>query len=247
MNNISGGEETLRYQLMHDAPHEIFWIIVSILAGLLVTYIIAYYVSPTVRIKTRTLKIIFGSRDFRYNLFFKYYFTRKTNDLNTNIYRKIKTKFSEYNISRVSIRPESIIINPEKLGVKISIELDCINELETNELPKDNEESGKEYQLTIRLDSDLRLTYKRLDIFEDYIDIFEEIKNIVEEECFGGEKERKSFLVCDIIRDFDKIYTGEDIIDNTKNIEVHFMEKNIKIMADKPTHLVSTIRKYVGY
>lgn len=247
MDNTSGAEETLLYQLMNNAPHDLFWTIVSIVITFLVTYAIAYYFSPMVRIKTRTWKIKLGSEDVRYNLFFKYYYTRKTNNLNANVYRKIKTKFSEYNISRASIRPEAIIINPEKLGVKISIEIDCINELEAEELSEVSEEKRKEYQLTIRLDSGLRLTYKRLDILGSYLNMFEEIKEIVEDECFGGEKGRKPFLVCDLIRDYDVIYTGEDIVDNTQNIKIYFMGRDVKIIADKPTLLISTIKKYMGY
>lgn len=243
MDNTSSANETLFQQFMRDAPHEVFWILISILIASVITYIYR----ERVRIFIRTWTIKLGSEDVLYNLVFKYYFTRKTNDLNMNIYRRIKNRFSDFNISRSGMRPESMIINPENLGVKISIEIDCSNELEADEFPEDNEENGKEYQLTIRLDSNLRLTFRRLDVFEDYISIFEEIKNIVEEECFGGERERKSFLICDVIRDFDKIYTGKDIIDNTKNISVFFMGKNIKIVANKPTHLVSTIKKYIGY
>lgn len=247
MDNVSGANEGLFYQIMHDALHDMFWVIVSAVVSLLIVSVITYYVSPKVRIGIRTLKIRFGSEDVRYRLFFKYYFTQKTNNLNVKVYQKIKTKFNEYNISRDRIRPESIVINPENLGVKISIELDCINELEAEETIEVNEETKKEYQLTIRLDSDLRLTFKRLDVFEDYINIFEEIKNIVGEECFGGEKEKKSFLVCDIIRNFDKIYSGGEIIDKTKNIKIYFMGKSVKIVASKPTYLVSVIKKYIGY
>lgn len=247
MDNISSANESLSYQIMQNAPHDMFWIIVSAIVSLLIVSAITYYFSPRVRIFIRTWIIKIGLEDFCFSLFYKYYFKHKIKNLNADIYSKISTRFKEFNISRSSIRPESIIINPEKLGVKISIELDCINELEAEEPLEADEEKGKEYQLTIRLDSYLRLTYRRLDIFENYMSIFEEIKNIVEEECFGGERERKSFLVCDISRNFNQIYTGKDIIDNTKNTKISFMGENIKIIADKPTHLISTIKKYLGY
>lgn len=243
MSDSSAVNDTFIHSLTHDASYQIFWIIIAILIG----YILAYLLSSKVQIFTRTLRVKIFSDDFRYNVFFKYYFLRKTNDLNVNVYRKIKSKFGEYDIRRVSIRPESMTINPVKLGIKIDIELDCTNELEANDSEETSEEEKKEYQLLIKLDSDLRLTYKRLDILVEYIDMFEEIKKIVEDECFGGEKERKSFLVCDIIRDFDAIFDQREIIDNTKRIKILFIGQNIKIVAEKPTHLISTIEKYIGY
>lgn len=235
--------DTIISSLVSDAPKEVFWIV----AGVPIVSIITYFCSPTVRIFFRTLRIKIFSEDFRYNVLLKCYFLRKTNDLNSEVYHKIKNKFENYEVKKVSIRPESMTIKPETFGTKIDIEINCINELEAEEPSQIDEESEKEYQLVIKLDTDLRLTYKRLDILRAYIDMFEEIKEIVKEECFDGLKERKSFLLCDIIRDINVIYNQKEIIDDTQHLKISFTRGNIKIVAEKSIYLIDAIQKYIGY
>ncbi|AAM31723.1 hypothetical protein [Methanosarcina mazei] len=139
-------------------------------------------------------------------------------------------------------------INPEELDVKVNIYLDSAKELENEESElEDNIEEDREYILTIRLDSNLRLSYKRLDILSEYAVLFSGIKDIIKRHCFAGEEETKSFLICDITRDIETIFDQKEIIDNKKKLKVSFFKQNIKIRLGESHYLMDNIRKYIGY
>jgi hypothetical protein len=196
----------------------------------------------------RTLKIRILSNDFQYSLLFKYHFTRKKRDLDSQIFQDIKSKYENFKITKVSVRPESMTINPEELDVKVNIYLDSANELATEEMElDDNIEEDREYILTIKLDSNLRLSYKRLNILSEYAVLFSGIKDIIKRYCFSGEEETKSFLICDITRDIDTVFDHKEIIDKNKNLKISFFKQNIKITLREPHYLMDNIRKYIGY
>lgn len=228
--------------LIFSVVWEFCWIIIVFILGLLY----AFFIDKKMRIRLRTVRYKLLSTDFRYKLFFKYYFVTKTNDLDHHVFATIKQKFKEYEIKKNKVMPESITINPEKLGVKINIYLDSANELQkSEEVPEID--TYNEYILTIKLDTPLRIGYKRLDILRDYIALFIGIKEIVRDYCFNGESPIKSFIVCDIIRDANKITKLDKIEDIPKKLKVSFVGQNIKIVLNEPIYLMNMIKKYMGY
>ncbi|SDF85381.1 hypothetical protein SAMN04488589_1532 [Methanolobus vulcani] len=229
--------------ILDNAKEEIFWIAISVVITFIVTAIGTYLYQKHVIIFLRSLKIKHFYRSFRYSLLLKAYYPQKTGDLDSNIYNLIKEKCKQFNITKVTVRPESMCINPENFGTKVNIFIDSIDEL----LGEEEITESEEYCLTIQLDSDLRLTYKELEIIDDYLVLMEETKNIVHEHCFGNSEEKNSFLVCEIIRDIKKI-TDEDTINIEKEeTKVSFKENNVKITLKKPQYLTRNIRKYIGY
>lgn len=230
--------------LISSIVWEFSWIIIAFILGSLLTL----FFEKKIRIRIRTMKYKLFPKDFRFNLFFKYYFTTKINDLDSEVFNKIKDKFIEYEIRKSKVKPESITINPEKLGNKVNIYLDSTNELqEGEEVSEDDADKYNEFILTIKLDSNLWISYNRLDIMQDYIVLFNGIKEIVRDYCFNGESPSKSFLVCDIIRDINKITNLDKIEDSSKKLKVSFVENNIKIVLNEPIYLMTTIKKYIGY
>lgn len=116
------------------------------------------------------------------------------------------------------------------------------------EIELDNDiKENREYMLTIKLDSNLRLSYKRLDILSDYVVLFSGIKDIIRRCCFSGETEIRSFLICDITRDINTIFDQKEIIDKTKNLKISFFKQNIKITLRNSQYLMDNVRKYIGY
>jgi len=227
-----------------NASWELFWIIV----GFFICSALTCIFRKKLWIFLRTLKIKVLSDDFQYSLLFKYYFTKKVGDLDSEIFQEIKSQHENFKITRVNVKPESITIYPEELGVKVNIYLDSVDELIAEEMELDNgTKENKEYTLTIKLDSNLRVGYKRLNILSDYVVLFSGIKDIVRKHCFSGETEVKSFLICDIIRDINTVLDQKEIIDKTKNLKVSFFKQNIKITLRNSQYLMDNIRKYIGY
>ena len=223
---------------------EFSWIIVAFIISL----VYAVFIDKKMRIKIRTFRYKLFSKDFRYNLFFKFYFKTKTNDLDSQVFTKIKKQFREYEIKKNKVMPESITINPDKLGNKVNVYLDSVNKLqESDEVSEEETNTYNEYILTIKFDNYLWIGYKRLDILRDYIALFNGIKEIIRDYCFNGESATKSFLVCDIIRDVNKITELDKIEDTSKKLKVSFVGQNIKIVLNEPIYLVNTIEKYIGY
>ena len=230
--------------LMFSIAWEFLWIIIAFILALL----FALFFEKKMRIRIRTIKYKLFPKDFRYNLFFKYYFITKINDLDSQVLTKINEQFGVYEIGKSKVKPESITINPEKLGIKVNIYLDSTNELqECEEVLEEETSKYNEFIVTIKLDSYLWISYNRLDIMRDYIALFNGIKEIVRDYCFNGELPTKSFIVCDIIRDVNKITNLNKIEDTSKKLKVSFVENNIKIVLNEPLYLMDTIKKYIGY
>ena len=68
---------------------EFIWIIIAFVLGSLFTL----FFQKKIRIRIRTMKYKLFKKDFQYNLFFKYYFKTKINDLDSEVFNKIKSKF----------------------------------------------------------------------------------------------------------------------------------------------------------
>ncbi|MCK4798451.1 MAG: hypothetical protein KAT05_13810, partial [Spirochaetes bacterium] len=85
------------------------------------------------------------------------------------------------------------------------------------------------------------------EILNDYIALFNEIKEIVKDYCFSGRVVNKSFIVCDVIRDVNKITDLNKIDDESKKMKIPFVENDIKIVSNEPLYLIETIKKYIGY
>ena len=231
----------------YSSYYPYLWDLLLIIVALVIGSLSTTFLSKPFKIYCRKLNYKLFSKDFKYNLFFKYYFTSKTNDLDSQVFEKIKQKFPKFNISKNKISPESMTIKPEKLGIKVNVFLDSVDELENYDENDESLDVSNEYVLTIKLDSFLWIGYKRLEILNDYIALFNEIKEIVKDYCFSGRLVNKSFIVCDVIRDVNKITDLNKIDDESKKMKISFVENDIKIVSNEPLYLIETIKKYIGY
>lgn len=228
-------------ELIKNAPSQMFWIIVSFIVGTILTY----FFQNEVRIFLNTLRIKYLYHDFRYRLILKASFSLKTKDLDSYVYDSIKEKGKEFKITKASLRPESMSIIPEELGTKINVLIDSVHELLS--INEGESVGPDEYTLTIQLDSDLRLTYRRLEILEDYLILIKDIKKIVEDYCFSGVSEINSFMICEIIRDKNTITDKKQIEIEKEGTKISFKEKNVNIVVKNSDYLMRNISKYIGH
>ena len=226
----------------------------QILIGIIVlaiTSFIGYLFREKIRIFIRSIWYKIYPNDFRYNLVFSYVFENKVNDLDSTVFQNIKRDFESLKITKASIRPESMTIRSDTLGVKVHIYIDSLSDIQAVEHEKEDDvvrSEINEYKLSIKFDSELHLLSTKIDMFSEYIALFEGIKENAREYCFNNDREKRFFILCDINRgDIKKIYSGNSISNENGNTKISFVNNNIKIKSNKSSVIVGTIKKYLGY
>jgi len=226
------------------------WVIVLGTLGILIPIILAivgWFFQEETRILWRFIKFFLSNKHFQYNLVFKAFFPVKPiHALDYDVYSAISSECDNYDVSLNSVQSDTVILIPNKLGRnKILVHFDSIRELLSEEEP--DEAFPDEYTLTIKLDNDLGLGMRDLEILHDYASLFGKIREIIQRMCFNATLPTKSFLLCDIIRDLDTITSKRLLEDLKEDAKVTFQKQNITLTLNKPEYLLRLIKRYIGY
>jgi|SRR5208337_2613860 len=221
--------------------------LIAIVAGLALI-LAGYALRKEVHIWLRGFRIAIFNEIFKIRLFCKYVFDSELiSYLQPSIFDVLKERFPEYEFSKITTRPDTIVLKPENLGVRIQICLSSVNELLSEEEDDENNRDMPPYELEITLGDELKLGYKELSDLTSYLMIFNAIKDIVKSQCFNGVNERNGFIVCDVIRNFDQITTDRNLDLTNDRATLSFMGNTLKVTLKNHEYLERVIKKYISY
>jgi hypothetical protein len=229
-------------------------IVLPLVVGIICTAITACLVwifQTHVRIFLRRLYLIAFNKQFRFKLFFKFQFNVSALPITSTFLEDMRRKFPQFKFSKSVLRPDLVMIKPEQLGNKIIIQTSSIRELMADDELADDTHMDEfvfnQYELTIRLDDDLCLGYQNLDVFQNYLVLFDGIKDILKHQAFQNQNEINSFILCDIIRDIHPITKEKSIVRNLENAKISFVKDNVKIKLKNTVFLEKLIKEYIAY
>ncbi|HII97889.1 MAG TPA: hypothetical protein HA272_01170 [Methanoregula sp.] len=206
-----------------------------------------YFCQQRVRIFLRSHRIKIFNENFKIRLFYKFSFAVNPEPMSIDIFETLKNRFPQYELSKISIRPDLLVLKSNILGGRINAQISSLSESLSVDENESNSDLPSIFELEISLGDDLRLGYKQLNDLLGYLIIFGGIKDIVKSCSFNNTQEINGFIVCDVVRNFDPICKEKKINLVDKNATITFTDKTMKVVLKNYEYLEKIISDYIGY
>jgi hypothetical protein len=161
--------------------------------------------------------------------------------LSPAIFKAFFETMAEEGITKRSLGESSMRLYSEKLGLPLNVWL-----VEEPSLTGEQEEKPQQpYKVSVELDGELRIGYRNVSDFQEFMTLSTRMQDTVRDQCFPTKKPSEEFLICEISRK-TRFQTRvlKDKVDKDLKVKVSVKDSIVNLVCEEPSYAVNAIRKY---
>jgi len=143
---------------------------------------------------------------------------------------------------RQGVHERAITFKSERLGIPLTLWLDEEFDTATSGTDKPRIEA---YKVTLDMEAELRLGYREVGDFQDFVALAQKVQEVVQVACFPASRPYDSYIVCEAKRDAKLVVRSKGKIeDEILKVSVVTEEDRVELVSTEPMYLTEALKKY---
>lgn len=162
--------------------------------------------------------------------------------LSNAVFETIVTSVATDKLVKQGMHERAISFKSERLGIPVTLWLE--EELDTATSGTD-EPRIEAYKVTVDMEGELRLGYREVHDFQDFVALAQRVQDAVQVTCFPNSKPYDSYVICQAKRDAKLVVRRKGRVeDETLRVTVVTEEDRVELVSTEPMYLTEALKKY---
>jgi hypothetical protein len=165
-----------------------------------------------------------------------------TSWLSNAVFESIVTSVTSDKLTKQGVHERAIALKSDRLGIPLTLWLEEEFDTSTSGTDRPRIEA---YKVTLDMEAELRLGYREVREFQDFVALAQKVQEVVQVACFPASRTYDSYIVCEAKRDAKLVVRSKGKIeDEILRVSVVTEEDRVELVSTEPMYLTEALKKY---